>query len=181
MIKFIISDFSKVLLFPKDKNYAGKLNDLHKKNLESGGYDFWKHFELDQKLFDYYKTLSKNYELFIFTSEYIQDYPPVRQILDTVFRKIFIAFEMNVKKDDPIAYQKLSDLLDCSPEEIIYIDDSQANVDAANKVRMNAILYKTADSTISKITKKLSSDYSMYKDKLDKSQVNSKFGLFFYV
>lgn len=155
MIKYIISDFSKVLLFPKDENYSGKLNDLHKKNLESGDYNFWEQFELDQKLFDYYKELSNNYDLFIFTSEYIQDYPPVRKILDTLFRKIFIALEMDVKKDDPLAYQKLSELLDCSPEEVIYIDDSKTNVDAANEAGMKAILHKTTDQTITEVKKKI--------------------------
>jgi len=155
MIKYIISDFSKVLLFPKNKNYAGKLNDLHKKNLESGDYDFWKVFELDQALFDYYKTLSNNYELFIFTSEHIQDYPPARQVLDTVFRKIFIALEMNVKKDDPKAYKRLSELLKCSPNEVIYIDDSQENVSAANEAGMNAIIHKSTKTTISEIKKKI--------------------------
>jgi hypothetical protein len=30
MIKAIVSDFSRVLLFPKDKNYQDSLNALHK-------------------------------------------------------------------------------------------------------------------------------------------------------
>ncbi len=155
MIKYIISDFSKVLLFPKDKKYTGKLNDLHKKNLETGDYDFWEQFELNQRLFDYYKALADSYEFFIFTSEYIQDYPPVRQILDTVFRKIFIALEMEVKKDNPKAYHKLSELLNCSPDEIVYIDNFQANIDAANAAGMNAILHKSTDLTISEMKKKI--------------------------
>ncbi len=155
MIKYIISDFSKVLLFPRDKNYKGKLNDLHKKNLKSGDYDFWKQFELNQKLFDYYQSLSKKFELFIFTSRHIQDYPSVRKVLDTVFKKIFIALELEVKKDDPKAYQKLLELLGCQPKEILYVDDSQANIDAANEVGMEAILYKNTDSTISEIKKKI--------------------------
>ena len=155
MIKYLISDFSKVLLFSKDKNYIGKLNDLHKKNLETGDYDFWKYFEFNQQLFEYYEALSSKYELFIFTSEYIQNYPPIRQILDTIFRKIFIAHEMGMKKDNFLAYQKLSELLDCNPDEIIYIDDSKANVDAANKAGINAILHRKNDSTISKMKEKI--------------------------
>jgi FMN phosphatase YigB (HAD superfamily) len=155
MIKYIISDFSKVLLFPKDKGYKGKLNELHKNNLKTGDYDFWQQFELNQELFDYYKTLSKKYDLFIFTTAYIQDYPPVRKILDTVFNEIFIAHKMGVKKDDPKAYLELSELLNCKTEEVSYIDDTQANVDASLKSGMNAILHKANDSTISEIKKKL--------------------------
>ena len=102
--------------------------------------------------------MSENYSLFIFTSEYIQNYPPVRQILDSVFKKIFIALEINVKKNNPIAYQKLSELLDCSPGEVIFIDDFQENVDAANWVGMKTILHKTTDLTISEIKKNLKSD-----------------------
>jgi len=47
MINTILSDFSLVILFPKDKTYTGKLNDLHAKlTAEQGDYDFFK--DVDQ-------------------------------------------------------------------------------------------------------------------------------------
>lgn len=153
MIKYIISDFSRVLLFPVDIKYEGKLNDLHKKNLESGDYNFWEYFKFDQSLFSYFQNISKKIPLFIFTSEYIQDYPPVRLAMSDIFREIFIAANLGVKKDDTIAYTKLADLLECNTNEVLYIDDSESNTNAAREAGMKVIHHKDASTTITEIEK----------------------------
>ncbi len=151
MIKHIISDLARVILFPRDKGKTDKLNAIHKKHLESGDYNFWQQFELNQELLDYYQSISENFNLSIFTSAYIQNYPSLREILDKVFKNIFVAHDLGLKKHDPKVYQKLAELLECETNEILFIDDSQANIDAANEAGIVTILHKENLSTITEI------------------------------
>ena len=53
MIKVILSDFARVILFPKDKSYPGRLDELQAKlNNQSEGHNFFDYFELNQELLD---------------------------------------------------------------------------------------------------------------------------------
>jgi len=74
MIKAIVSDFSRVLLFPKDKSYQGSLNALHKELSEKPSYNALDFFELNVGLLDFYKSLKDRIPVYIFTSDVIQDY-----------------------------------------------------------------------------------------------------------
>ncbi|MBI4250317.1 hypothetical protein HY622_01905 [Candidatus Uhrbacteria bacterium] len=83
----ILSDLSRVLLFPKDNKYLGGLNELHKKLItEKGGmYPAFTYFELNQELLDYYKSLDSDHILAVFTTDVIQDHPDIRRELEKVF------------------------------------------------------------------------------------------------
>ncbi len=98
MIKAIVTDFSRVLLFPKDKSCKEKLNKLHKELSEKEGYNIWDYFQLNEPLLDFYRELSKSFNLYIFTTEYIQEYPPIKKQIEGVFKRTFIASELKIKK-----------------------------------------------------------------------------------
>ncbi len=151
MIKHIVSDFSRVLLFPLDKDYPGRLNALHSELLLTGEYDFWSYFELNQPLFDLYKSLANDYSINMFTAEYIQNYPPVKEVLDTVFVRTFIARDLGVKKTEPRAFEKLAILLSAQPDEILYIDDSPDVIAAAQQFGVQTIQFTTTEETITSI------------------------------
>lgn len=73
MIKAIVSDFSRVLLFPKDKTYQDSLNILHKELSQKPNYNVLDYFELNIKLLDFYKSLKDKTPVYIFSSDAIQD------------------------------------------------------------------------------------------------------------
>jgi len=151
MIKALISDFSKVLLFRKDNPELGKLNNYHKELLKKKDYDFWQYFILNTELLDFYKQLSSSLDMYIFTTKYIQEYPPVQKKLKSAFRKIFSAIRLGIKKDKPEAYLKLIDLLKLAPEEILFIDDTQANIEAAKKAGLKTIHFTDTKSIINRL------------------------------
>ncbi len=73
MIKAVVTDFSRVLLFPIDDSYIGGLNALNNKLLaENPQYSFWEYFRVNKELLDYYRELNSQVPVFVFTTETIQ-------------------------------------------------------------------------------------------------------------
>jgi len=155
MIKALVSDFSRVILSPIDNNYAGSLNDLYKKLTAQGNYDFWKYFQVNQNLLTFYKTISKQIDIYIFTTEYIQDHPALQPKIESIFKYIFSSARLGLKKTDPQAYQTIIKGIWLKSKEVLYIDDNPANIDAAKKAGLVAIHYESNDQAIKDISKML--------------------------
>lgn len=150
MMKAVITDFSRVLLFPKDSSYKSGLNALNNKLLESDpGYDFWKFFRLNNELIKYYKSIG--IPVYIFTSETIQEHPAVKVLLESLFKDTFSAKKLGLNKKEASSYKHLAKLLDHTPSEIFYIDDNHDNFTAAKKAGCKAILFKSNDDVIGKL------------------------------
>ena len=155
MIRSVITDFSKVLLFPADKTYLGKLNDLHQDLLKDGDYDFWKYFELNESLLEFYKKISKSVDVYVFTTGHIQEYPPLKEKLSGIFKDIFISSELGFKKHQNAAYVRLANLIEMDPGEILYIDDKQENIAAADQTGMMTKLYEDNNSMMKEIEREI--------------------------
>lgn len=150
MKKVLISDFSRVLIFPKDNSFHSGLNALNNKLLESDpGYDFWKFFRLNNELIKYYKSLG--IPVYIFTSETIQEHPALKDFLKDAFDGIFSAKKLGLNKKDSASYKHLAKLLGHKPSEIIYIDDNHDNFAAAREAGCIAILFKSNDDVVDKL------------------------------
>ncbi len=142
MVKAFLFDFSRTILFPKDKNYKGELNALHKELSSQADYVFLDHFELDNGLLSYLETIKDKYELYIFTSGSIQNAPEIKPRIDQIFKRIFSSEEIGLSKKDPEAYEYISSQIGKTPDEVLFVDDSEANIEAAKQARMNVVLYK---------------------------------------
>ena len=79
MITAIIFDFSRVLLFPKDKNYKGKLNALHRELSKKPDYDVLENFEFNDELLSYLDKIKNKIDLYVFTTGIIQDSPKIKK------------------------------------------------------------------------------------------------------
>ena len=120
MIKAIISDFSRTLLFPKDKTYEGSLNQLYKELKEKDGFKFFDYFEWNQLLEEFYEKLllEKKIDVYIFTTEKIQEDPEVYPYTQRIFSDVFTVEDTNnLTKDNSEAYELLTDKLELRPEE----------------------------------------------------------------
>lgn len=157
-ITAFVSDFSRVLLSPKDENYSEGLNTLHKKLSMQGDYDFWEYFQLNEKLLDFYKELSKKMKLYLFTTEHIQNHPSLQPYLDGVFTKIFSGADLELKKTDVQSYETIARMIGTSLDTILYIDDNQLNLDAANASGMSVIKYLSTEQAISSIEEMIASE-----------------------
>lgn len=61
-----------------------------------------------------------------------------------LFDSVMYSFEIALSKPDKKAYRLMMEKLDSKPEECIFIDDQQKNLDPAIELGMKAILFKNA-------------------------------------
>ena len=152
MITTILCDFSRVLLIPKDPNYTGKLNRLHKDLFKKDpNYHFFDYFIFNEELLNYFKSLKPRYSLHIFTTGTVQNHPDSRKVIDPIFETIFSAEEYSLHKNAPHAYIFIARKLNKTPEEIFFIDDKRQNVEAALKTRLTAVQYKNNGSLLASL------------------------------
>lgn len=157
MIKAIVSDFSRVLLFPKDKTYLGSLNTLHKEQSEKIGYNPLNYFELNQELLNLYASLKDKYPIYIFTSDSIQNAAEFQPYLKPVFKEIVSAKELKTDKKLSDAYRIVAKNIGFTPDEILYIDDSLENIKSAKNAGCNTLLYSDYEILLNKLRETLSS------------------------
>jgi HAD superfamily hydrolase (TIGR01509 family) len=143
MITTILSDLAYVLLFPKDKTYNGTLNGLYEELCEKYMvFDFYNYFIFNQDMLDLYISLKKNYSVNMLTSGHIQYAVEVRTKIDSIFEHIYSAEELCVKKNEKFAYEMVAIKLGKRPQEFLFIDDKQENLDASKSAGMSVIHFK---------------------------------------
>ncbi len=142
MTKIILSDFSRVVLFPKDLNYNGSLNKLHDLNVNNPDYNFWDYYSINTELIEKYIELKNKFSILCFTTGHIQEYYELKNSLNNVFKRTFTVEELSLKKDIPEAYTKIASILQVRPEEVLFIDDTMENLDAASKVGFQTFHYE---------------------------------------
>jgi len=141
MIKAIIFDFSRVLLFPLDKTYSGSLNELHKRHLEEQGYSVFHFFQINTDLLRQIEKITHKVNVYILTSETIQESPEFDPYLHE-FKKVYSAMKIGFTKKDPQLYKWILNDLQLEPREVLFIDDSEENISAAVEVGLKTIQYK---------------------------------------
>lgn len=138
---WILLDFSRVLLFPTDKNYTGALNDLYREIIKDPKYDYFRYFKLNKELITFLESLAPKNPLAIFTSEIIQDDPAVQPFLKPIFSHVISAKNLGVSKTNEDAYLAVARQLGTKPQSILYVDDKLANVEAASRAGCVALQY----------------------------------------
>lgn len=142
MVKALLFDFSRVLLFPKGADPVESLNGKYRELMKAGQFDFFEHFRLNDELLDIIYRLQDDFDLYLFTSETIQEAPELQESLE-IFQKIFSAQQMNLDKKDPVSYQELAREMRVAPEEVLFIDDSLVNLASAAQTGMQVVHYKS--------------------------------------
>lgn len=65
----------------------------------------------------------------------------------TVFDNMTLSFEAGVAKPDSLIFQAHLEKSGFRPEEVIFVDDREVNLEGANMIGMNTLLYKDFEST----------------------------------
>ncbi len=66
--------------------------------------------------------------------------------LARLFQTVFISAEMGITKPNYLMFQKITEHLGLSVNEVLFIDDSSRNIDAAKKYGFHTIHYTTSDA-----------------------------------
>lgn len=61
-----------------------------------------------------------------------------------LFHPCLLSHEIGVEKPDSEAYRILLGTLGLNPEEVVFVDDQQQNVDAANALGIHGVLFRSA-------------------------------------
>ena len=155
MITTLLFDFSRVLLFPKDKSYRGELNPLHAELSKNPNYKFLDYFELNAELLRFLKGIKDRSELYIFTSGTIQDAPEIQPTLRDIFVRVYSAERIGLSKKDPDSYSFIANDLGINAGEILFIDDTAANIKAARAAGLETLLFVSTQETIDEIKERL--------------------------
>lgn len=142
MVNAIVFDFSRVLIDVKDYPYQDSLNARHKQLQGNEGYNIFDHFELNNELLSFADSIKDKYNLYIFTTGVIHEEKEVKERIRNIFKKAFTTRDFNLYKDNPEAYIKLAQAINKKPEEILFIDDTEVNINAAQKGGYKTILFR---------------------------------------
>lgn len=66
--------------------------------------------------------------------------------VDEIFTELFCSFRLKMQKPAREIYKYALDHIDAEPEEILFIDDSVKNVDAAKQLGIRAVLYRKGEN-----------------------------------
>lgn len=141
MIRALLFDFSRVLLFPKDAGYAGALNELHKRLSVNPDYKLFDYFFLNEELMEYLEGTKDQVGLYLFTSETIQESPELLPRLNKLFRKTYSSLRVGLSKKDPEAYKFIAKDLELDLGDIVFVDDSEVNLEAAKEAGLRVVRY----------------------------------------
>lgn len=143
MYKAIVFDFSRVLIFPKDKSYKGSMNDLYRAHVKDKNFRLLDWYVLNEELLEKLAEIKDNYELFVFTSgASLHLDPEVLPRLGQVFTNILNAADVGADKDTSTAYHLLADTIGFEPSEMLFIDDTMENIAAAKEAGLVTHQYK---------------------------------------
>ncbi len=142
MITNLLFDFSRVILFPKDENYLSLLNDLYRKIINEKA-SFLDHYKFNKELLNFLKPLKNKFKLSIYTTDIVQNDPEAKKVLEPIFENIFAANDLGISKKDPKGYLVIAEKLGVKSEEILFVDDGEVNIQAANTAGFQTIHYLT--------------------------------------
>ncbi|MBN2669727.1 MAG: HAD family phosphatase [Bacteroidales bacterium] len=72
------------------------------------------------------------------------------QSFNQIFHKAYFSHEIHCRKPDAIAYQYVLQQENIKPEQVIFFDDTQKNIDAAKQLGIQAVLWKNEYWTVLK-------------------------------
>jgi epoxide hydrolase-like predicted phosphatase len=117
--------------------------------------DLWTWYcgELDEEITSYARALRPRYRTGLLSNSMhgARREEEARFGFSEMFDVIIYSHEIGIVKPDPRAYQVLLDQLGVAPDELIFVDDKQANVDAAGRLGIHGLLHTNTAETISAI------------------------------
>lgn len=95
------------------------------------------------------KRLAQSYDLYMLSNNNAICLPRSRRIfaeagipLEDIFRKCYFSFEMRALKPSEAFYKAVMEDIGTEPENMLFIDDSQKNVDGAVEAGLPAVYYE---------------------------------------
>lgn len=118
------------------------------------------------------KRLSQKYDIYMLSNNNPVCLPKSAEIFEQAdfdmyenFRKCYISCQMKMMKPDPEFYRAVIEDIGLPAEEILFVDDSQRNIDAAIAVGLPSVCYKPG-SDLGKLLAKTLNDFSFLSEEV---------------
>jgi epoxide hydrolase-like predicted phosphatase len=122
-------------------------NDRH--SLER---DFFLGDQVDEELVAFIRGLRPKYRTGMISNAWSELRPWLNELqIADAFDHIVISSEVGLAKPDPRIFQLALDDLAVSPQEAVFIDDFEVNIEAAGEIGMHAILFRDTEQTIAEL------------------------------
>lgn len=98
---------------------------------------------IDWPLVDYVESLKKNYKIHMLSNAIDLDAGNSEwaDLINGHFDNIYMSFDIGHKKPNKEAFLHVLEKINAKPEECVFVDDLQVNINAANKLGMKGVLY----------------------------------------
>ncbi len=111
---------------------------------------------LDRSLVDYIRSLRPRYKTGVISNAW----PDLRTYLvenkfEDAFDALIVSAELGVIKPDPKIYQIALEQLKVDPDEVVFVDDTFSNVEAARALGMHGIHFRSPEQTLNKLNEML--------------------------
>lgn len=104
--------------------------------------EFDEELTADQRLVEFIKKLRPTYKTGLLSNAGEEEIAIIyRDKLDSLFDAIAISYELNSVKPDPEIFLACTRRLGIDPRECVFVDDSITNIEAAQKLSMQTVLY----------------------------------------
>ena len=118
-------------------------------------------YAYDKELVEYINGLKNRFTVAMLTNIPRPTYEKGRNAWPEMFEPfdhIIPSFEVNLIKPNPKIYQLTLDTIGCKAEEVVFIDDTEEFVRAAQKLGIHGIFYKNREQAIEELESIISSN-----------------------
>lgn len=109
---------------------------------------YWASHETKPDVREFTKELKKSFEI-VFLTNFSDDFWVFNKKwkLDEIFDrdKMFISAELKMRKPHPDIYWEVLEKIGRKPDEVVFIDDKEENIETAQTIGMHAILFKSLE------------------------------------
>ena len=111
---------------------------------------------LNVKALSLAKSLKPKYTLGVLSNAHHDYIQPILEEakLSEVFDYVFVSSRIGFIKPQPQIYEHALAALGCQPEQCLFIDDAVSNVEGANKVGIDTILYRSYSQLVEDLRQK---------------------------
>jgi len=105
------------------------------------------------EIIDIAKKVRQNYKTALLSNLAVDMSERIRKLhgIDNLFEIKIFSHEVGMMKPDERIYNLMLDKLQLKPQECLFIDDSKTNTDAAERLGINTIHFKTPEQAISEM------------------------------
>ena len=107
-------------------------------------------FYIDQDMLTYIKNLRELVTTMLLTNfpSHVHDFFKSDWIVDGAFDHLIASCDIKLIKPDPAIYTLALDRLNLEAEECVFIDDREVNVNAAQKLGINGVVFQSKSQTM---------------------------------